>query len=407
MTNYDVGDKNHEYNIEENVNETVSISDMANSGNDSHALISRWVELGLLVSWISRQSGNEISALSDYIEDNTGQLVVSFQDIASKATQQSNTVSEIVEKSTNVIVNGETKPLVEVVENLDGLITYMIDDVLDISKRAMNMVYIMEQAVKDSKEINTALEDIFQITKVTKYLSINALIEAARAGGDTGRSFGVVATGVRDLSHSTQELAERMEDLISGLSEKLKDSFDLLEGIASKDMTEQIQMKENINATMSALIEQSEQQKAILEQTASSSVDISSTVSKLIMAMQFQDYAKQRMQHLIEASSEVQNKVSALLDESKNEIGEGKLPEELSEQAINDLLDKFCLSKFKGDFLNGIKGTPEVNINISSVNSDDGINDDIDLFGDDDADIEELGNSTTENEEDDDGIELF
>ncbi len=319
------------------------------------SLTRQWIELGLLITWVTKQSNKEIDSLSEYLEEKTEDLVDNFRDISGKAQGQSQTVNEIVESSTNVIVGDRTVPLVEVVEKLDRLITCMIDDVIDTSKQAMGMVYIMQQAVADSKKVTEALEDIFKITHVTKYLSINALIEAEQAGGNAGKSFGVVAKEVRDLSFSTKELAERMDEQVNGLANKLKESFKLLEIIAAKDMTEQIQMKESISETMAALIAQSERQKAILEQTATSSTDISSTVSRLIMTMQFQDYMKQRMQHLTEAASGVQERVYELLENSRSVEIVTDFPKDPPENIVNELLERFSLSKIKNDFANGLE----------------------------------------------------
>ncbi len=327
-------------------------------GHSREELVHRWVELGLLISWASERSRSEVDSLSRYIEEQAEALVENFRAISEKAHDQSRTVTNIVETSTNIVLDGQALPLSDVVKSLDDLISFMINDVLEISKQAMNMVYVMQKAVADSKEVNAALEDIFKITKDTKYLSINALIEAERAGGDTGKSFGVVAKEVRDLSQDTRDLAEKMNALITGLSGNLDESFIMLEDIASRDMTKQIEMKDHVNKTLSALIEQSAQHKKVLENTVSSAADISNIVSRLIMAMQFQDYAKQRMQHLNAASEGIQDKVEKLTENSRRHADLSDLPHELPQEMIDDLLKRFSLSRLKEDFLEETGETP-------------------------------------------------
>jgi len=60
-----------------------------------------------------------------------------------------------------------------------------------------------------SKSLNTAIEEIRDINTNTKLLSLNARIEAARAGV-AGAAFGVVAQEMQDLSGKTAQAAESL-----------------------------------------------------------------------------------------------------------------------------------------------------------------------------------------------------
>lgn len=58
--------------------------------------------------------------------------------------------------------------------------------------------------------MNHALAEITQVNDRTHLLSLNARIEAARAGGETGAAFGVVASAIKDLSERTSVVAGKM-----------------------------------------------------------------------------------------------------------------------------------------------------------------------------------------------------
>lgn len=106
----------------------------------------------------------------------------------------------------------------------------------------------IEEAVNSSMEI---IGSIQSIASQTNLLSLNASIEAARAG-DAGKGFAVVATEVQALSSSTQETTKH-------ISEKLNNVNDSVKGILAKineisaSVSEENEEMSNINATIEEL----------------------------------------------------------------------------------------------------------------------------------------------------------
>ncbi len=58
--------------------------------------------------------------------------------------------------------------------------------------------------------VGHAISEIEEVNAQTKLLSLNARIEAARAGGTTGAAFGIVAEEIQGLSANTTEVAARL-----------------------------------------------------------------------------------------------------------------------------------------------------------------------------------------------------
>ena len=68
----------------------------------------------------------------------------------------------------------------------------------------------------ESLDIQVLLESIGEISDKTNLLALNAAIEAARAG-EAGRGFAVVADEVRNLSNTTQDAANQVDELVKRL----------------------------------------------------------------------------------------------------------------------------------------------------------------------------------------------
>lgn len=73
-----------------------------------------------------------------------------------------------------------------------------------------------EDMRRSAENIEGVLELIQAIAKQTKLLSLNASIEAARAG-DAGRGFGVVAGEVKNMSEQTNDAVEAIKEQVTAM----------------------------------------------------------------------------------------------------------------------------------------------------------------------------------------------
>jgi|TARA_R110000744_G_scaffold28897_2_gene69251 methyl-accepting chemotaxis protein len=78
----------------------------------------------------------------------------------------------------------------------------------------------MTQLIKVTQDISNFVSTIEQITSQINLLSLNASIEAARAG-DAGRGFAVVANEVRLLAENTEKTAQDIRLLVSSIASQV------------------------------------------------------------------------------------------------------------------------------------------------------------------------------------------
>lgn len=104
-----------------------------------------------------------------------------------------------------------------------------------------NAVAAMGEIKASSRQIRRIIGVINDIAYQTNLLSLNAEIEAARAG-DAGRGFAVVANEVRNLAQRSAEAAKEIEDLISTSSAQVENGVALVgeTGVALRGIIDKV-----------------------------------------------------------------------------------------------------------------------------------------------------------------------
>lgn len=316
------------------------------------------VDVDLLATWLGfadmqRRTldaiQGELARASDHVEESTLDLSHRFRELAEKALQQSSRVEQIVALAGSVAIDGERLPLDQMVNGMQDMIAEMISNIVQLSKRAMSMVYLLDDVQKDVGDLEKSIADIDAINRQTNFLALNATIEASRAG-EAGRTFAVVAQEVRHLSHTTSELADRMRSKVNAVVNGVRNGHDILRDIANTDMSPQMLAKERVDKTMESLVEQTTHFQTVLETAAGVSNEMSHTIGHMVTGMQFQDLTKQRLEAVGDSLTVMAAGLEELEDRTRGCLPAGSaIP--VPQAWLDHLLDRFRLSDMRQRFV--------------------------------------------------------
>jgi methyl-accepting chemotaxis protein len=263
-----------------------------------------WLKINKTVFSTFDVIDKKLRELSQDIEDSVQNLNNQFLTLARNATEQSSVVEEVIEKSKSLKVGDEQISMTDFVKLFEKAFSGAIEKITFIAQKSMTMVYSLDDAMESIKNIEKFNAKIQAINKQTNLLSLNATIESARAG-EAGKGFAVVADEVRTVSKSINKLSEDMSSKLGRLSQNVKSGYDILQEVATTDMSENISIKHTLDGLMNALVEQTADFSKILSGTAETSKEISTTISGMVMQMQFQDKSKQYIENLMSSLKEI------------------------------------------------------------------------------------------------------
>lgn len=185
--------------------EALGIRDMI-SGTDSH---------------VSDMNGNimEISAIMEETGASIATQTASISNIDENCQDVAKAMDELA-KSTQTI----TERANEIIVRVEQMVPELLNDKKNAIEITLDSKKNLENAIEETKVIGEIVEvsqAISAIAEQTNLLALNASIEAARAG-EAGKGFAVVADEIKQLSNTTGNEIDKVNELVNKVMESVK-----------------------------------------------------------------------------------------------------------------------------------------------------------------------------------------
>lgn len=178
-------------------------------------------------------NNNDIKISIESTNESSKQMMEASRQVTDKVTDEVNIINEIMVHINNGVneitdVKNSSKEVTQLSNLTNKMVSSGVDKVTILNEKISNINVNIEKVVKSmgsllemNNKIGSILVTINEISEQTNLLSLNASIEAARAG-DAGKGFAVVADEVKNLAGSSQEFTKQIDYLLGQFSEIIK-----------------------------------------------------------------------------------------------------------------------------------------------------------------------------------------
>ena len=181
---------------------------------------------------------DELNITSDDILSNSANLSVAANEQATAVNETTVTIEEV--EKTGHLTSENAKNIQSVADRTQKISNEGLSAV-DMTRAQLEDIQtqvenIVESAIKlnlELEEVDRIIASVAGVTQQSHTLSINASIEAVKAG-QKGRGFAVVANRIRDLSQQSREATEHVRGTLTGVQQAIGNMLTITEqGLAS------------------------------------------------------------------------------------------------------------------------------------------------------------------------------
>ena len=178
------------------------------------------------------------------------------------------------------------------------------DTIASAGERDTQTLNALEQLVSGLKSVESRVSEVQKIASQINLLSLNAAIEAARAG-DSGRGFAVVADEVRKLANYSAQIGDEINSSVNNFGEQLRGAIGQARTSVSQSHAQQQQNISVIDSTISQIVEQLTAINSDTSNLLSLRQQVAEHMQQVVFHLQFQDRLSQVLEHTNDALSEL------------------------------------------------------------------------------------------------------
>ena len=258
----------------------------------------------------------EIQNSSHMVNSSAMQVSGSAQTLSQGATEQASSIEELSATMNDISV--KIKETAEMSQHASGL-SKETGSAVGTSNQKMNeMSRAMQDITEKSQEISKSIKTIDDIAFQTNILSLNAAIEAARAGA-AGKGFAVVADEVGNLAQKSAKAAQNTSSLIEETIEAVNKGARITEETA-ESLSVVSQKTEKINGIITSISSASEEEAEGIKQLTTGLDQISSVVQSNTATAEESAAASQELSGQADRLNELLEKFQLRTEPYKREL---------------------------------------------------------------------------------------
>lgn len=229
-------------------------------------------------------STNQIRQVMDDLSSTAVTLADNVQSVNAKVSEMGDNMSAI--NSEAVTLNDNSDKMNRAGQNVSESMTLVLTSSHTASDIIAQLIEQVNETNKAIASINEAVELISDITSQTNLLSLNASIEAARAG-QAGRGFAVVASEIKQLADQSSQGADSIKNIADNILEKSNRSVILtgrMKELAEQEQTDIGNAKESFDILNRIIEENAAIAQTVMDKTKNLEtlkLDIINSVSEL------------------------------------------------------------------------------------------------------------------------------
>lgn len=299
------------------------------------------------VSETVTSQSEELTQSSNEVKENSEQIAATMQEISAGTESQADNATEL-SNNMGIFTTKVQESNQESKQGQDNasMILEMTNDGASLMESSMQQMekidYIVQDAVKKVEGLDTHAQEISELVSViksiaeqTNLLSLNATIEAVRAG-EHGKGFAVVAEEVRKLAEQSASSVTMITDIVAtiqnesgNVASSLRNGYsEVAEG--TKQITTTGQTFERIRSAVTEMVKGIERATTNLNELAKRNDVMNQSIQEIAAISQ------QSAAGIEETSASIEQASSAMVEVSESSNQLANLAEEL-----NELINRF------------------------------------------------------------------
>ena len=239
---------------------------------------------------------NKVNTSSTTFSETTKDIQTSVHEIETGVGEQTESATDCLNEMDSLftkinVVNDNTNEIGSIAASTQVAINSGLTSMDNLNAKTKSTTDITDSVIQTIKELSVHSKNIGQIVnsindiaEETNLLSLNASIEAARAGA-AGKGFSVVATQIRKLADQCLASAGKISNIVTEITETTKEAVNTAQ-TAEEIVDEQVEAVAATARSFQTLKQRIEKLSEYLESIQSSSKDMESSGSSTLNSME-------------------------------------------------------------------------------------------------------------------------